>query len=135
MWPALDDVSAGAKYRYILEWAYSAGIVTGYDDTFFGAYVSIQRAQLAAMLYRAAKVAGEDVSCAEDALHGYADADAIATWAREAVGWAVERGYLSGDNEGNINAAGQVTRAEFAYLLMLLYENHYFEEELKDGTE
>ncbi|MBR3705298.1 MAG: S-layer homology domain-containing protein, partial [Oscillospiraceae bacterium] len=130
-----QDASKNTDYRAALEWAYSEGIVTGYDDTFFGAYAVIQRSHLAAMLYRAAKAAGEDVSCAENTLSGFADAGSIPEWAQEALGWAVEKGYLAVDESGNIASTAYVTRAEFAQILMMLYENQEIREDMSNGTE
>ena len=129
------DVPASARYRQALEWAYSEGIVTGYSEAMFGAYAPVQRAQLAVMLYRAAKAAGEDVSCSEDALSSFADADTLPQWAREALGWAVENGYLAADENGNIADDAYVTRAEYACLLMMFYNDLNFEEDTKDGAE
>ena len=130
-----EDVSSSARYRTVLEWAYREGIVTGYSDELFGAYAPVQRAQLAAMLYRAAKAAGKDVGCGEDALSGFADADTLPQWAREALGWAVESGYLAADENGNIAGSAYVTRAECAYLLMMFYENQNDWEDINNGTE
>ena len=129
------DVSGSATYRTALEWAYREGIVTGYDDTLFGAYAPVQRAHLAAMLYRAAKAAGEDVSCGEDAPSGFADAQSVPEWARQALAWTVEKGYLTTDENDNIASSTYVTRAEFAHLLMMLYGEHDFQEDMSDGTE
>lgn len=129
------DASNAAAYRAALEWAYREGIVTGYDDTLFGAYAPVQRAHLAAMLWRAARAAGEDVSCHESALSGFADTESVPEWAREAFGWALEKGYLSSDAEGNLLSGNYVTRAEFAQLLMMLYREHDFEEDMSNGVE
>lgn len=119
-----SDVPTSARYRQALEWAYSEGIVTGYNETLFGAYAPVQRAQLAAMLCRAAQAAGEDVSCSDDALSGFADAESVPQWAREPLGWAVERGYLAADENGNISCGAYVTRAEYAHLLMMFYGDY-----------
>ena len=129
------DVSASALYRTELEWAYREGIVTGYDDTLFGAYAPVQRAQLAAMLYRAAGAAGEDLTCGDNALSGFADAEMVPEWAVQALGWAAEKGYLAADENGNIASGAYVSRAEYAHLLMMFYRDHNFEEDMSDGTE
>lgn len=112
------DVAQGAPYRAALEWAYSMEIVTGYDNSLFGAYAPVQRAQLAVMLYRAAQAAGETAESLKTVFP-----DETPEWASQALGWAVEMGYLTLDAEGNVNAKSYVTRAEFASILMKFYEN------------
>lgn len=114
------DVPTGAAYRAALEWAYSQGIVTGYNDSLFGAFAPVQRAQLAVMLYRAAQAAGESTDCTDIV---FSDAEMTPEWAAQALKWAADRGYLAPDEDGNINARAYVTRAEFAYILMKFYEN------------
>ena len=110
------DLRGGESYFSAVCWAYTSGIVAGFSDTFFGAYVPLQRAQFAVMLYRAAQTGGEKPESAEAAF-----ADEVPEWAADALGWAAEQGYLSPDEEGRINPYANVTRAEFAYLLMMFY--------------
>lgn len=129
------DFPLTTRHHQVLAWACREGIVVGYSDEMLGAYAPLQRAQLAMMLYRAAKAAGADVSCSEDALSGFADADTVAQWAREALSWAVGNGYLTADENGNIAGSAYVTRAECAYLLMMFYENQYDWEDINNGTE
>lgn len=112
------DVRGGEAFLPALQWAYSEGIVTGYGDAFFGAYVPVRRAQLAVMLWRAAQVRGEDTACGEVAF-----TDEVPDWAAQALMWTVEQGYLTPDEDGRIDPDANVTRAEFAYLLMNIYEN------------
>ncbi len=112
------DVRGGEGYFPALQWAYSQGIVTGYGDAFFGAYVPVQRAQLAVMLYRAAHARGEDMECAR-----YDFADEVPEWAVQELSWAVAQGYLDVDMEGRIDPFAGVTRAELAYLWMTFYMN------------
>ena len=112
------DVPSGASYQAALKWAYAQGIVTGYDQTIFGAYAPLQRSHLAVMLYRAAQASGEDTDCTAMTF-----TDEAPDWAAEALAWVVEKGYLATDAEGNINASAYVTRAEFAYILMEFYKS------------
>ena len=112
------DVRGVEPFFAALQWAYSEGIVNGCTDTFFGAYVPLQRAQLAVMLCRAAQARGEDTTCELMAF-----ADEVPEWAGHALSWAVEKGYLAPDAEGRIDPSAGVTRAEFAYLLMNIYQN------------
>lgn len=111
------DVRGVEVFYPALRWAYDEGIVTGMGRGFFGAYVPIQRAQLAVMLWRAAQARGEDVDCVPGIF-----ADEVPDWAVDALSWAVEQGYLAPDEEGRINPSDVFTRAELACLLMELYQ-------------
>lgn len=110
------DLRRGEAFLPAVEWAYGEGIVTGYSETFFGAYAPLQRAQLAVMLYRAACAQGEDTACGTAVF-----ADEVPDWAVQALSWAVEQRYLTPDEEGYIYPSANVTHAEFAHLLMFFY--------------
>ena len=118
-----EDVSVGAWYREALCWAYSEGIVQGLSGDLFAAFAPLRRSHLAAMLYRAAAARGEDVSVDEAALSAYTDADAVPDWVQDALAWTMEQGYLPADTEGRINPDDYVTRGEFAYILMMIYQD------------
>ena len=45
------------------------------------------------------------------------DADSISSWAKEAVQFLTDKGYIQGDEKGNFNPAGTLTRAEAAEIL------------------
>lgn len=114
-----SDVRGTEEFYPALLWAYSQGIVTGMSDAFFGAYMPVQRAQLAVMLMRAAQAHGEMTACEPSNF-----TDDTPNWAAEALSWAVEQGYLTPDAEGRIEPARQMTRVEFAYLLMNFYQTN-----------
>ena len=116
------DVRGVEDFLPTLKWAYSNGIVTGYSDAFFGAYAPLLRAQMAAMLYRAAVATGEEPDIMSGAAEVFADADQIPDWAADAVVWAAEQGYLAADEDGCVNPMAIVTRAELAYLMMIFYQ-------------
>lgn len=78
---------------------------------------SITREQLAAMIYRYAKLTGEDVSASGD-LNKFIDRNMISDWAIEAMQWAVGNGILGGRPDGMLDPKGQATRAEVAAMLM-----------------
>ena len=119
------DVPGSAPYRQMLAWAYREGIVEGYSETFFGAYAPVQRSQLAAMLMRAAQASGEEITIPKMDLNGYADGETVPEWAKQSLVWAVEMGYLRADEQNNLRPREYVTRAEFAYILMMYYEQMY----------
>ncbi|UNT54354.1 S-layer homology domain-containing protein [Lysinibacillus capsici] len=47
----------------------------------------------------------------------FQDAASISTWAKEAVQFLTDKGYIQGDEKGNFNPAGTLTRAEAAEIL------------------
>jgi len=118
--PFADVNVAMAGYRAV-QWAYREGIVQGFSDTTFGAYATVSRQQLATILRRfAAPEAAADAA----ALSAWPDGGDTASWAAEAVAWAVEEGYLSGYPDGRLAPRGQLSRAELAQILTRFMEDH-----------
>lgn len=76
----------------------------------------ITREQLAAMLYRYAKMKGYDVS-ASASLSGYTDASSVSGWAKEAMQWAVGSGLIQGSNNA-LTPQANASRAQIATILM-----------------
>ena len=87
------DVSADAWYATAVNWAASAGVVSGTGDGNFSPNAAITREQLAAMLMNYSAWKGEDVSARAD-LSVYSDQPS--TWAAETMQWAVAEGLISG---------------------------------------
>ena len=76
----------------------------------------ITREQLAAMLYRYAKMKGYDVS-ASASLSGYTDASGVSGWAKEAMQWAVGSGLIQGSGNA-LTPQANASRAQIATILM-----------------
>lgn len=83
----------------------------------------ITREQLAAMLYRYAKMKGYDVS-ASASLSGYADASSVSGWATDAMRWAVSAGLINGRTATTLAPQGNATRAEVASILMRFMQKY-----------
>lgn len=98
-----------------------AGIIQGYDDGTFRADRQIVRAEMTAMLTRAAglKRAPEQAQ-EEPALPAFADSDQIPNWARASVAAAVEAGIVRGKTGNRFAAADIATRAEAVAAIMNL---------------
>ena len=90
-----------------MKWAVDEGISDGSNPN-----GSITRQELAVMLYRSA---GSQTGTAY--LSGYADGDSVASWAADAVRWAVDEGILSGKSGNRLDPAGTASRAEVAVML------------------
>ena len=114
---AFTDVSGGDWFASGVAWASANGIVTGYGDGRFGPNDPITREQMAAILYRYAGFAGQSTAGRAD-LSGYTDAGQVSPYAAEAIGWAVDRGLITGVSAGTLAPGGSATRAQVATILM-----------------
>lgn len=113
------NTSGGATwYAAGREWAMGAGISDGTNMT-----GKITREQLAAMLYRYAKMKGYDVS-ASASLSGYTDASSVSGWATDAMRWAVSAGLINGRTATTLAPQGNATRAEVASILMRFMQKY-----------
>ncbi len=115
------DVAAGQWYTNAVAWAAANGIVTGTTDTTFAPNGNITREQMAAILYRYASYKGLDVSRQAD-LSGYADANAISAYAKQAMAWANGQGLITGVTATTLRPDGNAVRAQAATILMRLCE-------------
>ena len=114
---AFTDVSGGDWFASGVAWASANGIVTGYGDGRFGPNDPITREQMAAILYRYAGFAGQSTAGRAD-LSGYTDAGQVSPYAAEAMGWAVDRGLITGVSADTLAPGGSATRAQVATILM-----------------
>ena len=114
------DVEADTWYTDAVVWAAENGIVNGTTDTTFAPGEDITREQLVTILYRYAESKGYDVSASAD-LSGYPDAGQVQDYAQPAMAWAVAEGIVEGV-DGNLNPAGNATRAQIATILMRFCE-------------
>ena len=113
------NTSGGATwYAHGREWAMGAGISDGTNME-----GKITREQLAAMLYRYAKLKGYDVSASAD-ISGYTDASSVSSWATDAMRWAVSAGLINGRTATTLAPQGNATRAEVASILMRFMQKY-----------
>ena len=115
------DVESGTWYTDAVLWAAQNGIVNGVNDTEFAPGDEITRQQLVTILYRYAEAKGYDVSASAD-LSGYPDAGQVQDYAQPAMAWAVAEGIVEG-MDGNLNPAGNASRAQIATILMRFCED------------
>lgn len=111
-----SDVAAGKWYTDAVVWASDNAIVNGYGSGLFGTNDNVTRQEMVTMLYRYAKLMGSDVT-ASTSLDAFPDAGSVASWASEAMQWAVAIGLIQG-NDGSLNPTATATRAEVATILM-----------------
>ncbi len=113
-----SDVPAGEWYTNAVLWAQENGVASGYEDGTFCPNREITRQEMISLLYRylgSPKVA-------ENALADFADKDAVAPWAAEAMNWAVSVGVVYGYEDQTLRPLNTVTRAELAALIVRYYE-------------
>lgn len=113
------NTSGGATwYTAGRAWAMENGISDGTNME-----GKITREQLAAMLYRYAKMKGYDVSASAD-ISGYTDASSVSGWATDAMRWAVSAGLINGRTATTLAPQGNATRAEVASILMRFMQKY-----------
>ena len=119
------DVPDGNWFTDAVLWANEIGIVTGYSNTgLFGPADSINREQMAVMMYRYAQYMKYDTN--EKADFGqFEDASKVSNFAKEAMQWAVGTGIITGKDSGTIlDPKGNATRAECATIIMRFQEEY-----------
>ena len=97
-------------------WAVESGIVNGYGNGKFGPEDPVTREQMAAMLYRGAEALGLGFRGFWTFRLEYPDAAKVSSWAGEAMGWAVQKGVLTGTEKG-LEPQAQTGESELAAIL------------------
>lgn len=119
---SFDDVADGEWYSDAVAWAVKNGIVNGVRETEFAPDDSITREQIAAIIYRYAKMKGYDTEEISE-LSAFTDANEISGWALDAVRWANAAELIKGVSQTSISAKSAATRAQVAAILMRFCEN------------
>lgn len=113
---SFSDVPASAYYAGAVAWAARRGVVEGFSDGTFRPDLPVSRQQLAAVLWRYAKLERAD-SGARASLRGYSDAGDVGGYAEEAMRWALAEGILQGTKDGTLQPQGRAARGQAAVLL------------------
>ena len=93
-------------------WAVTSGVSDGTN-----ANAEITRQEMVTMLYR---FAGSPA--VTGSLSGYTDASSVASWATDAMTWAVTNGVITGASETTLAPGANATRAQAAAILMRFAE-------------
>ena len=117
---AYGDVKGDEWYAKAVAWGTENGIVEGYAGK-FAPQDSITREQMAAMMYRYAKLNGGDVS-ASASFDAFKDGSSVSDWAKEEMGWAVASGLMQGHDNGTLEPKCNATRAQAAAVLQRFAE-------------
>jgi N-acetylmuramoyl-L-alanine amidase len=121
-----SDVDSSAWYAGAVAAAANAGIVNGDTAGTFRPSAVITRQELAAMVVRAMKFAGKEVTLTDaqvsEALAAYTDADKLG-WAKAEVAAAVSAGIVKGQNATSVAPLATSNRAEAATMVIRLLTN------------
>lgn len=113
--PVFTDIPDGQWYSQGTIWCARFGVVSGMGDGTFAPRMDVTRQQIAVMLYNYAAKMGFAPGERGD-IAGFSDASSVASWAREAVSWAVGAGLLNG-SDGALLPGNNATRAQVAAML------------------
>ena len=89
---------------------YDAGTMTGMDETHFGPYGELSRAQFALILYR---IEGTPEVKTEKSFKDISGDE----WYGQAVLWAAEAGIVTGYLDGNFGPVDNITREQMAVMM------------------
>ncbi|WP_241674723.1 InlB B-repeat-containing protein [Paenibacillus luteus] len=93
--------------------AVQAGIVDGYEDGTFRPSAAVTRAEMAAMITKALKLAVDS-----NAVTGFADDASIPSWAKGAAEAMRKLGIMKGPGDNTFNGDSRATRAEAVSVLL-----------------
>ena len=99
------DVPAGSTYAQAVQWVSQQGYINGYNDGRFGVNDNVTRAQLAAILYRAAG------SPAASGTTRFPDVASTAYYVN-AASWAADGGLINGYQDGRFGVNDPITRQQ-----------------------
>ncbi len=122
---AFTDVLSGSWYAGAVAIAQEYGIVSGFEDGTFLPERTITREEAMAMIARAMKLAGIDISVSDEEAQGaltrFSDAESVHGWARQSVAAAVMSGLVHGSGAA-LRPNSDITRAETAAIVQRMLE-------------
>lgn len=122
---SFSDVKKTEWYATEVDKAMYAAYIGGYEDGTFRPNNSITRQEAAVIFSRIMTPTASKVD-----LNTFKDERNVGDWAKEAVAAIVGKGYMKGDQNGNLLPTGNLTRAEAAKLICEFVKN----ENIVNGT-
>jgi len=104
-----DTKESDWHYSYVST-AKSLGITNGVSDELFGIGRTIERQEMAALIYRMITLYNSDIDSPSSS--SFNDSDKINEYAKEAVALLSSEGIINGDPDNNFNPSSYATRAE-----------------------
>ena len=116
---AFEDTADGGWYQDALNWAVENGYVNGLSDTRFGPSAPITRQQATAILFRLnGGQSGAELMLSGIYDQSFSDSASIASWAKDALWWAVYHELVSGVGGSRIAPEANASRAQIAAILL-----------------
>ena len=112
---AFTDLSQ-SWYQNAVQWGVDHGITTGTSAATFAPDAVVTREQVAVFLYRFAQYLACETDDLGD-LSAYSDAEAISSFAVDAMAWANGAGLMTGTTRTTLSPTAALSRAELATLL------------------
>ena len=119
-----SDVKKGAYYFAAVNWAVANNIISGYENGKFGVNDPITREQVATILYRYKK--SPSVSNVSSTLSSFSDRNAVSSYAKTPMAWAVQNGVIGGTSDGRLAPTKSASRAEIATIIMRMDQKGMF---------
>lgn len=117
------DVTSEDWFMEDVSIAYKYGIITGISSTEFAPNDPITREEMATMIVRAMRVAGDfKANNVYGTLSQYADYSLISDWAGESVAIASEKGLVKGVENNCFSPDTKATRAQAAVIIYRFYQ-------------
>ncbi len=113
---AFEDLDENAYYYRAVQWAAENGIAAGTASGSFSPDAPVDRAQMAAFLYRYEQAQGGGFTGAWAFPLDYADAAEVPEWAYEPFCWLTMNGVVNG-SDGRLLPGGLCTRAQAVTML------------------
>lgn len=105
------ELNADSTMAQAREWAVANNVSDGTNPG-----NAMSRQQMVTMLYRYAQMKGYATNGSTD-LSTYPDAAGVASYAQDALSWAVANGVVTGTTDGRLNPEGTASRAHFAVFM------------------
>lgn len=109
------DVADDAWYKPFVVTCFSAGIVKGVNEKWFGVGMEITRQDFCVMLLNAMQY--REIVLSENTENGFSDSDAVSEYAKRAVNTLAGASIIGGMPDGSFMPFKNMTRAEAAVIL------------------
>ena len=114
--PVFSDVPDGQWYTDGIIWCAQVGIVDGVGGGLFAPGQLLTRQQIATILYNYAVKTGRTAG-ERGNLDAFPDGEAVASWAKTGMSWAVGAGIFGGNDEGKLIPELEADRGQMAAII------------------